>query len=250
MTKTARLSALLIATLPLLSFSSFATEKSTLCAPQKYEMALRFQQQSAEIMALQLQTYNIAQQRFQQLLTTEKFEKKPAIVLDLDETVIDNSPLLVRDIQRCHDYTNWDTWGAWEEKGQPKLIPGAKAFLEHVNQQQVKIFYVSDRFQKNKAHTLTTLKSLGLPQVDENSVLLDSDSKEVRRQNIKKEYQIIMLFGDSLPDFSPAFNSKNAVAEQRKQVAKHQAHLGKDWFVLPNASYGAWSQAKLDAWGK
>ena len=92
--------------------------------------------------------------------------------------------------------------------GKPGLIPGAKAFLEHVNQSKVRIYYVSDRMQENKADTINTLKSLGLPQVSDDSVLLDTVSKEERRHSILKKQQIIMLFGDSLPDFAVQFKTK------------------------------------------
>lgn len=47
----------------------------------------------------------------------------------------------------------------WEKQGKPGLIPGAKAFLDHVNQSNVRIYYVSDRMQENKADTLRTLKA-------------------------------------------------------------------------------------------
>ncbi|EMM0379677.1 5'-nucleotidase, lipoprotein e(P4) family [Pluralibacter gergoviae] len=237
----------LLFTLPLLGAPALAANR-TLCEPQIYEMALRYQQKSAEIMALQLQTYRFAAERFRQKVKNLASPDKGAVVLDLDETVLDNAALLVRDMQNCHDYTAWDTWGDWEKHGKPTLIPGAKAFLDEVNRAGVAIFYVSDRTQQNKQATLATLKSLGLPQVSEQSVLLDATSKEARRQSILKNHQIIMLFGDSLPDFAAQFKNKKPTEEQRKLVEASAAHFGDDWIVLPNAGYGAWSKATLDGW--
>lgn len=152
-------------TLSFTSASVLAAATSSSCPAQNNELALRYQQKSAEVMALQLQTYRFAQERFNQKFGQLRAAEKAAIVLDLDETVIDNSALLVRDANQCHDYTQWDTWDSWEQHGNPRLIPGAKAFLDNVNNKKVRIFYVSDRTEKNKAQTMATLRKLGLPQV-------------------------------------------------------------------------------------
>lgn len=132
--------------------------------------------------------------------------------------------------------------------GKTGLIPGAKAFLDHVNQSKVRIYYVSDRMQENKADTLKTLNALGLPQVSDESVLLDTVSKEERRQSILKKQQIVMLFGDSLPDFAVQFKNKKPSEQQRELVDASAEHFGNDWIVLPNAAYGAWSRTTLDSW--
>ena len=237
----------LMLALPVLSASAVAAD-NTLCEPKAYEMALRYQQKSAEVMALQLQTYRFASERFNDKVSGLKAPEKYAVVMDLDETVLDNTPLLVRDMEQCHDYTKWDTWGDWEKQGHPGLIPGAKAFLDNVDHHKVRIYYVSDRTNENKTDTLKTLQSLGLPQVSEESVLLDTGTKEERRQAIMKNQQIIMLFGDSLPDFAAQFKNKKPTEEQRQLVESNSQHFGADWIVLPNAAYGSWSKAKLDSW--
>lgn len=242
------LSKSILLTLSFVSASVFAAQTSSTCPAQNYEMALRYQQKSAEVMALQLQTYRLAQERFDQKVSQLSAPEKAAVVLDLDETVIDNSALLVRDVEKCHDFTQWDTWDSWEQHGHPKLIPGAKAFLDNVDSKKVRIFYVSDRFEKNKAQTIATLKKLGLPQVSEQNILLDTEPKEQRRQKIMRDYQIIMLFGDSLPDFAAQFKPKKSADAQRQLVTESAKHFGDDWFVLPNAAYGAWSKYDTDAW--
>ena len=242
------LKALPLIVLPLVTVTSYAAEAPALCTPKAYEMALRYQQKSAEIMALQLQTYKFARQDFLQKAAHLASPEKAAVVMDLDETVLDNSPLLVRDMENCHDYTRWDTWDAWEKSGHPGLIPGAKEFLQTVSDKKVRIFYVSDRSQANKNQTLATLRALGLPQVSDDSVQLDTASKQVRREAIRQHYQIIMLFGDSLPDFSAQFKNKKTTEQQRQLVRDNEAHFADDWIILPNAAYGSWSQASLSAW--
>ncbi|MCL1127676.1 5'-nucleotidase, lipoprotein e(P4) family [Shewanella surugensis] len=240
--------AALLLSLPLINTTALAATDNDVCKAKENAMALSYQQQSGEITALQIQTYAFATERFKQILRDNTSTEKMAVVLDLDETVIDNSPLLVRDMNNCHDFTAWDTWNDWEQKGQPTLIPGAKTFLDYVNTRDVKIFYVSDRFQKNKADTLNSLNALNLPQVSSDNVLLLTGSKEVRRASIRENYNIIMLFGDSLADFDAAFKNKKSTEYQRNLVKQQSEHLGKDWFVLPNASYGSWMQAPLTSW--
>lgn len=219
------------------------------CAPAAYAMALRYQQQSAEVAALQRQSYVLATRQLEQLLAARDSSKPAAIMTDLDETVIDNSALLVRDLKACHDFTGWDTWKAWEREGTPSLIPGAKDFLEYAASKDVTIYYVSDRYEENKDATLATLRALDLPEVDDDHVRLLGPSKSVRRQDIAEDYDIVMQLGDSLHDFSDAFSSKES-EQQKALVAEQAAHFGKDWIMLPNASYGSWSKASLTSWDK
>ncbi|MCF9046231.1 5'-nucleotidase, lipoprotein e(P4) family [Acinetobacter nectaris] len=215
---------------------------------QQYIMGLKYQQQSAEIHALQLQSYELATLHIQQYLQQHPNAKNIAVVTDLDETVLDNSALLVRDTEQCHDWRTWDTWNDWEVNGHPTLMPGSLAFFNFLNERGIKIFYVSDRTQEHKASTVATLKELKLPQVSMNNVLLYDSPKQQRREKIAKDYNIIMLLGDSLPDFSSDFTSKQSKTEREQGVLKNQHHFGHDWIVLPNSSYGAWSKDTLKAW--
>lgn len=219
------------------------------CPPASYAMGLRYQQQSAEVAATQRQSYALATRQLEQLLATRESSKPAAIMTDLDETVIDNSALLVRDLKACHDFTSWDTWKEWEREGTPDLIPGAKDFLEYAAAQDVTIYYVSDRYDENKDATIATLQALGLPGVDDEHVRLLGPSKAVRRQKIAEGHDIVMQLGDSLHDFADDFSDKTP--EQQKALVKEQAaHFGKDWIMLPNATYGSWSKASLSAWEK
>lgn len=232
----------------LLASNAFAESPDPICAQHTYEMGLRYQQQSAEVDALQRQGFNLAHYRLKAKL--DQFDGDPstlAIITDLDETVIDNSALLVRDMQACHDYTTWDTWGHWEKNGHPRLIPGSKAFFDYANQAGVSIYYISDRFNENKASTIATLKALGLPQVSEDHVLLYGTPKAERRDSVTQNHTLIMQLGDSLHDFSHVFADAN-LSEQHNAVKANADHFGQDWIVFPNSTYGDWSNAKLNAW--
>lgn len=83
------------------------------CSVAEFTMGLRYQQQSAEVRALQRQAYNIATQKLAEAVEKAEDPSKLAVVSDLDETVIDNSALLARDLANCHTYDAWDTWLPW-----------------------------------------------------------------------------------------------------------------------------------------
>ncbi|WP_083627810.1 HAD family acid phosphatase [Salinicola sp. MH3R3-1] len=234
-------------TLGIASTAQAAESDDDACAPEAYAMALRYQQQSAEIDALQRQGYALATAKLQQKIAAHPDADNLAIMTDLDETVIDNSALLVRDMQACHDFTGWDTWKVWEREGHPRLIPGARAFLNYADSQGVTIFYVSDRYEENKAKTLETLQSLRLPQINEAQVRLLGPSKGDRRAAIQRDHELILQLGDSLADFSSDFHHAN-LDEQHRLVSEGDAHFGDDWIMFPNASYGSWSDAELEAW--
>ncbi|MFI8747271.1 5'-nucleotidase, lipoprotein e(P4) family [Pseudomonas sp. NPDC077186] len=229
------------------AFADTSAKPKTDCAVAEFAMGLRFQQQSAEIQALQLQAYNVATQKLDAAVAAVKDPSKLAIVTDLDETVIDNSALLARDLANCHQYDAWDTWLPWERDGMPALIPGAKQFLQHADRLGVTIRYISDRADEQKQHTLATLSKLGLPQVSEESVLLLGPPKVERRAIVSADHQIVLLLGDTLHDFDARFR-KTPLDQQRATVASEAGKWGSEWIVFPNATYGTWSKAPLQAW--
>jgi len=180
-------------------------QEADACPVREFAMGLRFQQQSAEIRALQLQAYNVATARLDAAVAAAPDPGRLAVITDLDETVIDNSALLARDLANCHVYDAWDTWLPWERDGEPTLIPGSKEFLDHADGLGVAIYYISDRADEQKQHTLETLEGLGLPQVSPETVLLLGPPKVERRALVEADHQIVLLLGDTLHDFDARF---------------------------------------------
>lgn len=221
------------------------------CPVAAHLMGLRYQQRSAEVRALQLQGYALATLRLQEALAASHPPRHPAIMTDLDETAIDNTALLVRDMQACHDFTKWDTWLNWEQYGNPRAIPGALAFFDYANAHGVTIYYVSGRTKRYKADTMATLKKLGFPQVDASHVMLDFSGppKQVYRDQIAKDHTIVLQLGDSLADVSNDYD-KASLAVQRADVERDAAHFGKDWIIFPDAAYGTWKKATLQPWSR
>lgn len=226
--------------------SSTSSPASDDCSVREYAMGIRYQQ-SAHAAAAQLQGWTVAEERLRRSLADRRHGEDLAIVTDLDETVLDNSALLARDLEACHTYTGWDTWSDWELEGDPTLTPGAARFFRFADTHDVAIYYVSDRFAENKDATMATLRELGLPQVESGQVLLYGTSKEERRAVAEADHEVVLLLGDSLPDFHDAFDGATA-AEQEALVERFAGHFGRDWIMFPNATYGTWRDAPLDAW--
>lgn len=218
----------------------------------QYYRALQYQQ-SANNAALELETWRNARVQLDRILASPAAHaphKKMAIMTDLDETVLDNSALLARDLEQCHTYTTWDTWNDWELHGNPTLTPGAQAFFDYANSKHVAIYYVSDRYQQNIDATLATLNKLGLPQAVASHTLLyttDANTKAVRRAYIEKTHTLLMQFGDQLLDFDGSFAGLTP-DQQHVRANQLASHWGRDWIMFPNAAYGKWTKASLNAW--
>lgn len=216
------------------------------CPVREYAMGIRYQQ-SAHAAAAQLQSWSIAEGRLRKAIADHGSKRDLAVVTDLDETVLDNSPLLARDLEACHTYTTWDTWSDWEVNGHPTLTPGAAGFFRYADRHHVTIYYISDRFEENKASTMTTLRDLGLPQVTSDQVLLYGPTKEQRRQVAAADHDVVLILGDSLPDFHADFDGATP-DQQAALVARYARHFGRDWVMFPNATYGSWRKSPLKAW--
>lgn len=209
---------------------------------ERYQLPVKFQHRSAEVQALQYQAFNVARFRLDEILK-QPHAKKLAIVTDLDETIIDNTAIFVEDLKKCENYTSWKSWEAWEQFGQPELIPGSLAFLNYADQQGVTIFYISDRSQTHRQATTARLKQLNLPQVNDDQILLYGTSKEERRQHIQaQDYEIVLLLGDTLHDFSRAFSNQQSKQQRALAVEENKDAFGHSFIMLPNVSYGAWSE--------
>jgi 5'-nucleotidase (lipoprotein e(P4) family) len=214
--------------------------------------AVLYTQKAAEYRALAYQAFNIARLRLDEDLDKKNVKKLPkaerkmarAIVVDIDETVLDNSPSQARSIRTGVPYNSND-WYAWTNMRKAKSIPGALEFLNYAVSKGVKVFYISNRDEQNeKQATLDNLKSLGFQDVSADNLLLRTteSGKDARRAIVAAKYRIVMLMGDNLDDFTSAFERKS-VADRFAEVDKVRDTWGKRFIVLPNAMYGTWENA-------
>lgn len=210
------------------------------------EYPVLWQQQSAEYRALCYQAFNIALLRLN-ALPKKKFRKeKLAIITDLDETILDNSYSEARLIKEGKPYSN-AAWKEWTDRSAATAVPGAVAFLQAAKQKGVSIFYISNRDTGETQSTLLNLQKLQLPDADTTHLLLMSTTsgKEPRRQKVMSNYNVIMLMGDNLNDFTTAFEKRSS-DDRKKETDAVKEEWGKKFIVLPNATYGEWENAIYD----
>ena len=221
-------------------------------ADNEYQVAsILFMQKAAEYRALSYQAFNLARMQLdadfekRNLRNLPKAERKRgrAVVVDVDETVLDNSPHQAFIVINQLPFTP-DVWTQWVNQRKAKAIPGAAEFLTYANRKGVKVFYVTNRDEIHRQATIDNLKQTGFPDASDETVMVRAteSGKEVRRQKIMEKYRIVLLIGDNLNDLSNVFERKS-VADRFAEVDKTREMFGRKFIVLPNAMYGDWESA-------
>ena len=228
----------------------------TVTADNEYQIgAILFMQKAAEYRALCLQSFNWARiavdadDKAKKKLPKIERKKPRAVVVDIDETMLDNSPAQAFGAKNRLAF-DLKSWYAWGEMRKAKAIPGAVEFANYAKSKNVRIFYISNRDEVQKQATIDNLKAVGFPDISAENVLLRQvdannkpiSSKEPRRIDIAKTYRIVSLIGDNLNDLSIAFESKTVV-ERFAETDKAKDLWGNKFIVIPNAMYGEWESA-------
>lgn len=200
-----------------------------------------FQQKAAEYRALCFQAYNIAALRIKAYSAPSSMPE--ALITDIDETILDNSPYAVHQALLGKDYEP-ATWYQWTSLGAADTMPGAASFLRYAASMGVEIFYVTNREEKERSGTLKNLQRFNLPNADDAHLLLrvDTSSKEPRRRQIMQTHNIVLLMGDNLADFSNLFD-KRSVADRAHYADVLSASFGDKFIVFPNPGYGDWESS-------
>lgn len=225
-------------------------------------------QSSAEFAAGSMQTYQVASRQLNgvaenntltaALEQTDAYTSlPPALIMDVDETVLDNSGYDANLILEGDKYS-FETWDKWISLKQAVAVPGAVDFINYAKSNGVEVIFITNRkcLEREissdkcpqKAETIENLQTVGIKAINPSHVLLRNEQpdwsaeKESRRKVVAENYRIIMLFGDDLGDFLPNVK-KNISPEQRaKLVAEHGKKWGSTWYILANPKYGSWLQ--------
>lgn len=200
--------------------------------------AVLYQQQAAESRALYYQAFNLARLVFD----AHNPGKKPrCIITDIDETVLDNSPYQAQCILAGFSYPV--RWSEWCLKAKAEALPGSLKFLKHVEKQGAEVFYVTNRKENLRDATIKNLRICGFPYADNKHVLMrnNTSSKEKYRRIIEENYDVVLLLGDNLSDFSGIFDS-NSPSCRNRIADSMNVHFGNKFIVFPNAMYGDWEQ--------
>jgi 5'-nucleotidase (lipoprotein e(P4) family) len=214
--------------------------------------ATLWRQSSAEYVSNALQTWRLAGVNLDHALAdpqwTAALEQTgnynalpPAILLDLDETVLDNTSYEVRIIRRLGQYSQ-ESFSDWCREINAPAIPGVGEFLEYAVEQDVAVFYYSARRESLRDCTTRNLREIGLPFPDASRLLLnDGTSKSEYRSSIARQYRILLLVGDNLEDFVDG--SRVEPAARRALARRYAERWGRQWIVLPNPIYGHWESS-------
>jgi 5'-nucleotidase (lipoprotein e(P4) family) len=208
-------------------------------------MAVLYQQFAAEYRALCYQAFNLAKMQLDENLKRMGLMRQQAIVVDIDETILDNSPYEARCIVERVQYPLY--WDDWVELAKAEPVPGSLEFLKYAESKGIEIFYITNRREKHREATLKNLKQLGFPFAKNEFLLMRTDEagKKTRRDKVAETRQIIMLIGDNLNDFSEVFEEQS-VSDRFALTDSLQPEFGTRFIVLPNAMYGDWESAVLN----
>ncbi|WP_110657680.1 5'-nucleotidase, lipoprotein e(P4) family [Salinicola halimionae] len=208
-------------------------------------MATVWMQSSGEYAALSHQAFNLARMNLDRALSApgNGQQRPPAIIVDVDETVLDNSAYEAWLIASGENYAS-DSWHQWVEKASAVPMPGAKAFLDYAASRGVEVFYVTNRRENESDATLRNLRQVGFPDADSEHFLprTDASDKTPRRQRVSQSHWVLLLMGDNLGDFSAGFDRETAAA-RRSAVGAQADAFGSRYILLPNPAYGAWEEA-------
>lgn len=176
----------------------------------------------------------------------------PAVIVDIDETVLDNSPYQARLLRDGKRYEK-ASWNAWCREKAATALPGAVEFAQLAARHGVTVFYISNRAVEVAPETLENLRATGFPIAADAHVFLgqgwqvdgctpaDRSDKSCRRRLVGRSHRVLLQVGDQLGDF---FETDAATpAARRAAVAAWVGWFGERWFMLPNPSYGNWEPA-------
>ncbi|MGD8328137.1 MAG: HAD family acid phosphatase [Acidobacteriota bacterium] len=224
--------------------------------------AVLWVQSAVEYRATALQAYALARRALDDALadpgwtaaseqTGDYAALPPAIILDIDETVLDNSYYEARLTldQQAYDEQSWD---AWVRQRSSTAIPGARDFLEYAVSRGVTVFYVTNRRAHLEDDTRANLAAVGMPIEEDLDTLLMRDErpewspsdKSPRRRHVASDYRVLLMLGDNMGDFTDA--SSGTVAERAAFAEEHRDWWGTRWIVLANPTYGSFIGAVLD----
>jgi 5'-nucleotidase (lipoprotein e(P4) family) len=214
------------------------------------EGAVLWQQTSGERRALSYQAFNLARMMLDRdLRMNRKSRQRRAIIVDLDETIIDNIRNQARMVKDGAPFTP-DSFTAWANRAECTAIPGALEFLRYANSRGVRVFYITNRKQNEREGTMRNLRNLGFPNVnDETLMIRPSDgnlSKEPRRLAVSAKYRVVLLMGDDLNDFAAVFENNQTIDGRLAAADRNRKQFGTQFIVLPNPMYGNWESVLYD----
>lgn len=222
--------------------------------------AVLWVQTSAEYQACAEQAYRAAKEGLDLALSNKDWTAAPeqlkeyqhlppAVILDVDRTVLDNAPFQGHLVKEGRAFTR-DLWEKWVSMEKALPVPGALGFVKYAESRKVEIFYVTNRTANLEQATRNNLEKLGFHTKTEPDTLLMkrekgwSSDKSSRRRHVAKDYRILLLLGDDFNDFVTGVRGKGVTLKDRTRLAnQYKSYWGEKWIMLPNPVYGSWEAA-------
>jgi 5'-nucleotidase (lipoprotein e(P4) family) len=238
----------LFITVPLF-FSCSIKSEITKSLPENQDallLSVLWFQKSAEMQALYYQGYNIAKSSLAEKLMKSGNSQPKAVIMDIDETILDNSPVEAFQIIKNVPFSD-SLWLEWVKKACARPLPGVLDFVKYAESRGVEIFYVTNRKSPEEYKpTLSNLLKMGFPFADSIHIVLKTDvsSKEARRKTISEKFDVLLLIGDNIADFDVVFDKRDddlGVGAVKDNMSK----FGDRFIILPNPMYGPWINAAI-----
>ncbi len=176
-----------------------------------------------------------------------------AVIVDVDETVLDNMPYQVQLIRDGKGFDEF-SWSQWVKQAAARPVPGAVEFAKAAAARGVTVYYISNRAADLDLATVDNLRKLGFPISDAGQFLglgtvvdgceSEGSEKGCRRQLVGRSHRVLMQFGDQIGDLVTVV--ANTAAGREQAVRPYLGWVGERWFLLPNPSYGSWEPALFD----
>jgi len=174
----------------------------------------------------------------------------PAIIVDIDETVLDNSSHAARAIIAREGFV-LEIWRAWVREAAAPAVPGAVDYLRHAEAMGVTVFFISNRSRDLEEATRRNLEAIGCPiRNDIDVVMLQEEQpgwgidKSSRRAWVADRFRVLQVVGDDLRDFVHVPEDGDDATRIEIALA-HRARWGEGWYMLPNPIYGGWEEALM-----
>jgi len=204
---------------------------------------IRWFRTSAEYRALTRQVYQLAADRLPEL-TRGMAAKSWAVILDADETVLDNSEYQRRRALDDSAYTE-ASWSAWVNERAGTAIPGAPEFTQRVHALGGRVVIVTNRAMSLCDATRANLVSI---HVEADVVLCQppgESNKNPRFQRVQAgaaaegvpALSVVEWIGDNILDFPD-------MTQDVRNDPSAFSDFGKRYFILPNPMYGSWQQIR------
>ena len=217
--------------------------------------ATQWYRDSAEKTALYNQIYAIG---LEKVTAKVKKMKKDSwgVVLDIDETVLDNSEYQKRNVLSCSPYNTKTNYAFMEEKVSV-AAPGAINFTCSIQKLGGRVILVTNRNgiydDKIQEATVDNLEAQGI--CFDNVVFANGDDDRNKTPRFiaitKGDYsnilateklaplKVVAYFGDNIQDFP---NIKQTDAIKQTPDSKYFQKFGQEYFSLPNPTYGSWEK--------